>query len=135
GGVVRLEQERRYLAEHRRVLVIGAHPDDEDTDLITILSRGMGVRTAYLSLTRGEGGQNLIGGELGAALGVVRTEELLAARAIDGGQQFFTRAYDFGFSKSAEETFRFWPRDSVLKDMVRVIRRFRPHVIVSVWSG
>lgn len=135
GGVVRLEQERRFLGEHRRVLVIGAHPDDEDTDLITILSRGMGVRTAYLSLTRGEGGQNLIGGELGAALGVVRTEELLAARAVDGGQQFFTRAYDFGFSKSAEETFRFWPRDSVLKDMVRVIRRFRPHVIVSVWSG
>ncbi len=135
GGLVRLEQERRFLAESRRVLVIGAHPDDEDTELITILSRGMGVRTAYLSLTRGEGGQNLIGGELGASLGVVRTGELLAARAIDGGHQFFTRAYDFGFSKSAEETFRFWPRDSVLKDMVRVIRRFRPHVIVSVWSG
>ncbi len=135
GGLVGLEQERRFLGENRRVLMIGAHPDDEDTDLITILSRGMGVRTAYLSLTRGEGGQNLIGGELGASLGVLRTEELLAARAIDGGHQFFTRAYDFGFSKSAEETFRFWPRDSVLKDMVRVIRRYRPHVIISVWSG
>ena len=135
GGVVRLEQAHRELADGRRVLVIGAHPDDEDTELITILSRGMGVETAYLSLTRGEGGQNLIGDELGAALGVVRTGELLAARAVDGGRQYFTRAVDFGFSKSAEETLTFWPREEVLADMVRVIRRFRPHVIVSVWSG
>jgi LmbE family N-acetylglucosaminyl deacetylase len=135
GGLARLAQDARYLDNWRRVLVIGAHPDDEDTELITILSRGEGIETAYLSLTRGEGGQNLIGGELGPGLGIVRSEELLAARRLDGGQQFFTRAFDFGFSKSPEETFRFWPRDSILKDVVRVIRRFRPHVIVSVWSG
>lgn len=135
GGIARLAQEARYLENWRRVLVIGAHPDDEDTELITILSRGEGIETAYLSLTRGEGGQNLIGNELGPGLGIVRSEELLAARRLDGGQQFFTRAFDFGFSKSPEETFRFWPRDSVLKDVVRVIRRFRPQVIVSVWSG
>jgi LmbE family N-acetylglucosaminyl deacetylase len=135
GGAIRLAQQARYLEDGRRVLMIGAHPDDEDTELITILSRGMGIETAYLSLTRGEGGQNLIGTELGPALGIVRTEELLASRRIDGGKQFFTRAYDFGFSKTAAEAFRFWPRDSLLKDIVRVIRRFQPHVIVSVWTG
>lgn len=135
GGLVAAAQARTALARWERVLVIGAHPDDEDTDLITILSRGHGIRTAYLSLTRGEGGQNLIGGELGAALGVLRSEELLAARRVDGGHQFFTRAYDFGFSKSAEETIARWGREAILEDIVRVIRRFRPHVIVSVWSG
>jgi len=135
GGMAHIEQERRYLQTDRRVLLIGAHPDDEDTELLTILSRGMGVRTAYLSLTRGEGGQNLIGEELGAALGVVRSSELVAARSIDGGEQYFTRAFDFGFSKTPDEAFRFWPRDSLLKDVVRVVRRFRPHVIVSVFSG
>jgi LmbE family N-acetylglucosaminyl deacetylase len=115
--------------------MIGAHPDDEDTGLLTILTRGEGVETAYLSLSRGEGGQNLIGNELGRALGVLRTEELLAARRLDGGRQYFARAYDFGFSKNAEETFRFWTRDSLVKDAVRIIRRFRPQVVVSVWSG
>lgn len=135
GGTAALDQARRYLADGRRVLVIGAHPDDEDTELITVLSRGMGIETAYLSLTRGEGGQNLIGGELGAALGVLRTEELLAARRLDGAHQFFTRAYDFGFSKTATEAFEFWPRDSLVKDVVRIIRRFKPDVIVSVWTG
>jgi LmbE family N-acetylglucosaminyl deacetylase len=114
---------------------VGAHPDDEDTQLITWLARGRGVETAYLSLTRGDGGQNLIGNELGEALGVIRTEELLAARRIDGGRQYFTRAYDFGFSKSAEETYRHWPKDSILRDVVTVVRAFRPHVIVSVFSG
>jgi LmbE family N-acetylglucosaminyl deacetylase len=125
----------RGLGVTMRVLVIGGHPDDEDTQLITWLARGRGVETAYLSLTRGDGGQNLIGNELGEGLGVIRTEELLAARRIDGGRQFFTRAYDFGFSKSAEETYRHWPKDTILRDVVAVVRVFRPHVIVSVFSG
>jgi len=119
----------------RRVLVIGAHPDDEDTQLITWLSRGGRAATAYLSLTRGDGGQNLIGNELGEQLGVIRTEELLAARRVDGAHQFFTRAYDFGFSKTADETFAHWPKDSLLEDVVTVIRQWRPQVIVAVFSG
>jgi LmbE family N-acetylglucosaminyl deacetylase len=118
-----------------RVLMIGAHPDDEDTQLLTWLARGRHVEAAYLSLTRGDGGQNLIGNELGEALGAIRTEELLAARRLDGGHQYFTRAYDFGFSKSAEETLRHWPKDSLLADVVTVVRAFRPHVIVAVFSG
>ena len=117
------------------MLTIAAHPDDEDTQLIAWLARGRHVETAYLSLTRGDGGQNLIGNELGEALGVIRTEELLAARRIDGGRQYFTRAYDFGFSKNAEETFEHWPKDSMLGDVVRVVRAFRPHVIVAIFSG
>ena len=118
-----------------RVLVIGAHPDDEDTRLITWLAKGRHATVAYLSLTRGDGGQNLIGNELGEALGVIRTEELLAARRIDGAQQYFARAYDFGFSKSAAETFRHWPRDTLLTDVVTVMRAFRPQIVVSVFSG
>ena len=123
------------LGTTARVLVIAAHPDDEDTQLITWLARGRQVETAYLSLTRGDGGQNLIGNELGEGLGVIRTEELLAARRLDGGHQYFTRAYDFGFSKTADETYLHWPKDSILGDVVRVIRSFRPHVIVAVFSG
>src|SRR5438045_4533639 len=118
-----------------RVLVIGAHPDDEDTQLTTWLARGRQVETAYLSLTRGDGGQNIIGNELGEALGAIRTEELLAARRIDGGHQYFTRAYDFGFSKSADETYKHWPKDSILRDVVSIVRDFRPHVIVAIFSG
>jgi len=125
----------RQLDGVKRVLVIGAHPDDEDTSLLVTLSRGMGARTAYLSLTRGEGGQNLIGPELGEGLGLVRTGELMAARGLDGGEQYFTRAFDFGYSKSAEESYRFWPREEILADVVRRIRVFRPQVIVSVFSG
>ncbi|MGH7529492.1 MAG: PIG-L family deacetylase, partial [Gemmatimonadales bacterium] len=135
GGVAELAGLLRHLGADKRVLVIGAHPDDEDTQLLVLVSRGLGAQAAYLSLTRGEGGQNLIGPELGAELGIIRTEELLAARELDGARQYFTRAYDFGFSKSAEETFRFWPRDSTLKDVLDVIRRFRPQIIVSVFSG
>ncbi len=118
-----------------RVLVIGAHPDDEDTQLITWLARGRHIETGYLSLTRGDGGQNLIGNELGVLLGMIRTEELLAARRLDGGRQFFTRAYDFGFSKTAEETYTHWEKDSILRDVVTVVRAFRPQVIVAVFSG
>ncbi len=124
-----------WETDTRRVLVIGAHPDDEDTQLIAWLQRGGRAETAYLSLTRGDGGQNLIGNELGEALGIIRTEELLAARRVDGAHQFFTRAYDFGFSKNAAETFAHWPRDSLLNDVVKVVRAFRPHVIVSIFSG
>jgi LmbE family N-acetylglucosaminyl deacetylase len=118
-----------------RVLTVAAHPDDEDTQVIAWLARGRHVETAYLSLTRGDGGQNLIGNELGEALGAIRTQELLSARRFDGGRQYFTRAYDFGFSKNAEETYEHWPKDSILGDVVRVVRAFRPHVIVAFFSG
>jgi LmbE family N-acetylglucosaminyl deacetylase len=118
-----------------RVLMIGAHPDDEDTQVIAWLSRGRHVETAYLSLTRGDGGQNAIGNELGEALGVIRTEELLAARRVDGGRQYFTRAYDYGFSKNAEEAFTQWPHQALLHDVLTVVRAFKPHLIISVFSG
>lgn len=135
GGAVALDQELRMLGHYKRVLMIGAHPDDEDTELLTVLVRGMGAEAGYLSLNRGEGGQNLIGPELGEALGLLRTEELLAARRLDGARQYFTRAYDFGYSKSIEETWQHWPRDTILKDVVRIVRRFRPQIIVSIFSG
>ncbi|MFQ5679277.1 MAG: PIG-L family deacetylase [Gemmatimonadota bacterium] len=134
-GTVAAGLRLRQLEGVKRVLVIGAHPDDEDTSLLTALARGLGARAAYLSLTRGEGGQNLIGPELGEALGILRTGELLAARRLDGAEQYFTRAYDFGYSKTAEESFRHWPKDSLLSDVVWVVRRFRPQVIVAIFSG
>src|SRR2546422_6543430 len=115
--------------------MIGAHPDDEYSDLVAFFARGMGAQVAYLSLSRGEGGQNLIGPELGPGLGVIRWEELLAAGRIEGARQFFARAYDFGYSKTIDETLRFWPRDSLLRDVLDVVRRFRPQIIVSVFSG
>lgn len=113
------------------VLYIVAHPDDENTRLITWLANGKKVRTGNLSLTRGDGGQNLIGPELGDALGIIRTQELMEARRIDGGEQFFTRAVDFGFSKNAAESFAKWGKQEVLSDVVRVIRTFRPDVIIT----
>jgi LmbE family N-acetylglucosaminyl deacetylase len=114
-----------------RMLYVAAHPDDENTNLISYFANGALYETAYLSLTRGDGGQNLIGPELGEQLGVIRTQELLAARQIDRGRQFFTRANDFGFSKSAEETMRIWDREKILADTVWAIRRFQPDVIVT----
>jgi LmbE family N-acetylglucosaminyl deacetylase len=134
-GAVALGEAVAGLDVTGRVLMIGAHPDDEDTQLLTWLARGKNVETAYLSLTRGDGGQNLIGNELGPLLGMIRTEELLAARRLDGGRQFFTRAYDFGFSKTAEETYTHWVKDSILRDVVTVVRAFRPQIIVAVFSG
>ncbi|MDW8355068.1 MAG: PIG-L family deacetylase [Bryobacterales bacterium] len=135
AGAVRLWLALEQLNVLGSALMIAAHPDDENTALLTYLARGRKVTTAYLSLTRGEGGQNLIGPEQGDLLGVIRTQELLAARRIDGAEQFFTRAIDFGFSKSAEETVAKWGRDAVLGDIVLAIRRFRPDVIVLVFSG
>ncbi len=124
-------QQLRTFATTGRVLHVGAHPDDENTELIAYLSRGRGYDTAYLSITRGDGGQNILGPQLDEKLGVARTQELLAARRIDGGRQFFTRAIDFGFSKTPEETLSIWNHQAVLSDVVRVIRQFRPDVIVT----
>ncbi|MCA8829135.1 PIG-L family deacetylase [Hymenobacter pini] len=112
-------------------LYVAAHPDDENTRLIAYLANGRLVETGYLSCTRGDGGQNLIGPELREGLGVIRTQELLAARRIDGGHQFFTRANDFGFSKTPEETFTIWDNEQVLADMVWVIRQRRPDVMIT----
>jgi LmbE family N-acetylglucosaminyl deacetylase len=117
-----------------RVLYVAAHPDDENTNLMALWSNGSLYDTAYLSVTRGDGGQNLLGPELRERLGVIRTRELLAARQIDHARQFFTRAVDFGFSKSADETLRIWDRDKILADVVWVIRKFQPDVIVTRFS-
>jgi LmbE family N-acetylglucosaminyl deacetylase len=113
------------------VLYLAAHPDDENTRLIAYTANEKLMRTGYLSLTRGDGGQNLIGTEQGALMGVVRTQELLEARKIDGGEQFFTRAVDFGYSKTPEETFAKWDKQKVLADVVYIIRKFRPDVIIT----
>ena len=113
------------------VLYIAAHPDDENTRLLAYLANEKLYRTGYLSLTRGDGGQNLIGDEQGVDLGLIRTQELLAARRIDGAEQFFTRAFDFGYSKSPDETMKFWGHDKILSDVVWVIRKIRPDVIIT----
>ena len=113
------------------VLYVAAHPDDENTRLLAYLANELKLRTAYLSLTRGDGGQNLIGTEQSEKLGMIRTQELLAARRTDGAEQFFTRAFDFGFSKNPEETLNFWNKDSIISDMVWVIRNFRPDLIIT----
>lgn len=112
------------------VLYVAAHPDDENTRLLGYLANEKKFRTGYLSITRGDGGQNLIGKEQGEMLGLIRTQELLAARRTDGAEQFFTRANDFGYSKNPEETFTFWNKDSVLSDVVLTIRQFKPDVII-----
>lgn len=113
------------------VLHVAAHPDDENTLMLTYMSKEQMVRTGYLSLTRGDGGQNLIGAEQGYNIGVIRTQELLEARKVDGAQQFFSRAYDFGFSKTREETLNFWDQNKVLGDVVWMIRKFQPDVIIT----
>lgn len=127
----RILLEIEKLNSTASVLYIAAHPDDENTRLITYLANEKRVRTGYLSLTRGDGGQNLIGEEQSAYLGIIRTQELLAARRLDGGEQFFTRAVDFGYSKTAAETFTKWPKDTILSDMVWVIRNFKPDIIIT----
>jgi LmbE family N-acetylglucosaminyl deacetylase len=116
------------------VLYIAAHPDDENTSILSYMAQGELVRSAYLSLTRGDGGQNLLGNEKGALLGVIRTQELLSARRIDGAEQFFTRAIDFGYSKTADETLQNWNREKILSDIVKVIRLFKPDIIVTRFS-
>jgi LmbE family N-acetylglucosaminyl deacetylase len=113
------------------VLYVAAHPDDENTSIISLMSKGRLVETAYLSMTRGDGGQNLIGPEIRDMLGLIRTQELLSARVIDGGTQFFTRANDFGYSKSATETFQIWNKEEILSDVVKVFRQYQPDVVIT----
>lgn len=126
-----IHQEIKKLNFLGSVLYVGAHPDDENTRLISYFENKEKARVAYLSLTRGDGGQNLIGPELREQLGLIRTQELLAARNIDGGEQFFTRANDFGYSKTPEETLQIWDKDKVLSDVVFAIRKFKPDVIIN----
>lgn len=130
-GAVKLYNDLQKLNFLGSALYIAAHPDDENTRLISYLSNAVHARTGYLSMTRGDGGQNLIGPELRELLGVLRTQELLAARRVDGGEQFFTRAVDFGYSKHPDETLRIWDKDLVLSDVVRIIRQFQPDVIIN----
>lgn len=135
GGLEAVDLALAKLSTHRRLMLVGAHPDDEDNALLTWVGRGLAGEAAYLSLSRGEGGQNLIGTELGVELGIIRTGELEAARRIEGTRQYFARAYDFGYTRSLEETFTRWPRDVLLEDTMRAMRRFRPQVVVSVFPG
>lgn len=121
----------KKLGVFGKVLYIAAHPDDENTRLLSYLANELRVETAYLSLTRGDGGQNLIGDEQGIDLGLIRTRELLAARGVDGARQFFTRAYDFGYSKNPREALKIWNHEEILSDVVSVIRAFRPDVIIA----
>lgn len=126
-----IHQEIKKLNFLGSVLYVGAHPDDENTRLISYFANKKKARVAYLSLTRGDGGQNLIGPELQEQLGLIRTHELLAARKIDGGEQIFTRAKDFGYSKNPDETLKIWDKDKVLSDVVLAIRKFKPDVIIN----
>ncbi|HWD90264.1 MAG TPA: PIG-L family deacetylase [Mucilaginibacter sp.] len=128
--MVTIEQSLKKLGVLGSVLYVAAHPDDENTRLLAYLAQEKHYRTGYLSMTRGDGGQNLIGSEQGELLGLIRTQELLAARKVDGAEQFFTRAVDFGFSKGPGETLDFWNKEKVLGDVVWVIRKFRPDVII-----
>jgi LmbE family N-acetylglucosaminyl deacetylase len=135
GGLVAVDRALARLSIHARLLVIGAHPDDEDNALMTYVSRWLGGEVAYLSLSRGEGGQNLIGSELGVELGAIRTGELLAARRVEGTRQFFARAYDFGYTRSLDETFERWPREILQRDAIRAARRFKPQVVAAIFPA
>jgi len=130
SDLITIEQSFKKLDVLGSVLYVAAHPDDENTRLLAYLAQEKHYRTGYLSLTRGDGGQNLIGDEQGSELGLIRTQELLAARRVDGAEQFFTRANDFGFSKGPGETLKIWDKEKVLSDVVWVIRKFRPDVII-----
>ncbi|MBO6515243.1 MAG: PIG-L family deacetylase [Bacteroidia bacterium] len=127
-------QDLHRLKNTSKVLYIAAHPDDENTRLISYLTQVEKANVSYLSLTRGDGGQNLIGTEIGEELGLIRTQELVAARRVDGGRQYFTRAVDFGYSKTPEETFNFWDKEQVLADVVWVIRQVQPDIIITRFS-
>ena len=118
------------MLKNKKILIIAAHPDDENTRFISYAANESLYNTGYLSITRGDGGQNLVGSEIREELGIIRTQELLAARRIDGGQQFFTRANDFGYSKTPKETLEIWDKSKVLSDVVWVIRKFRPDLII-----
>ena len=113
------------------VLYMAAHPDDENTRLLAYMAKDRQFKTGYMAMTRGDGGQNLIGNEQGTDLGLIRTQELLAARRVDGAEQFFSRAFDFGFSKSTDEALRMWDKEKILADAVWVIRSFRPDIIIT----
>lgn len=134
SGASDLSLAIRRLGVLGSALYVAAHPDDENTSVIAALSRGALVRTGYLSMTRGEGGQNLLGSEQGAGMGILRTQELLEARRLDGGMQFFTSAIDFGYSKNSEETIKLWGRRRIVADIVWVIRTFRPDVVITRFS-
>ncbi len=135
NGAVGLGQKLKRLQTTASAMHTAAHPDDEDSGLLAELARGQNARVSYLSLTRGEGGQNVIGPELFESLGIIRTEELLQARRLDGGTQFFTRFMEYGFSKKRDEAARIWNEKAVLGDMVRAIRLFKPLVIISRFAG
>ncbi len=132
GGSVGLALQLRKLSSGTSFLHTAAHPDDEDNGLLVLLSRGRGIRTSLLTATRGDGGQNEIGPELFEAIGILRSEELMAVHRIDGVEQYFTRAYEFGYSFSVEETLQKWGKEEILGDFVRVLRTVRPDVVVSL---
>ena len=131
----RLQLAIERLPVMASVLYVAAHPDDENTALLSYLAQGELAHTTYLSITRGDGGQNLLGTEQGELLGLIRTEELLAARRIDGAEQLFTRAVDFGYTKTVEESLEYWGREEVLGDVVRAIRRLQPDVVIMRFPG
>src|SRR5690554_1690895 len=131
GTSATIYKEIKMLKQLPRVLYLAAHPDDENTGLLSWLVNDQNIETAYLSLTRGDGGQNLIGSEQGASLGLIRTYELLEARKLDGAKQYFSRAVDFGFSKNTHDTFSQWDADGITADVVKVIREFRPDIIIT----